>query len=1221
MEKIQSDLRISEERQSSLCRAYESLHAEANSVVLFSVQWKELEEHFESTRSEIRTRLQELENREKEMDDLGKRLEASELRFDSEMAAKALELRGIEKSIAERVKEYESGKLRLKSVDMSIDVKKRQVSEVESLVREKERERDSIDRCIEERKKILNWFVKNAEERSVEIEAKEKEVEEVRTVLSKYGDDIELKERRLNSIVESIEERKKVYDLREEEIRRAERSIEECDKKMKLRKEKLGLIEKSIKGCEEEMKSKEEKLSLIRKSLAECSNTLESRENAIRELELKERDFCLLKKLMGEWYCKLEYKERELGGWLEKLELKEKGFEQKLEELHLIDMRVNEFLDEVRLKEKHLDSLQQTIHEHEKRLDLLSNGLQVKERKLELQARTLEFKQKKFDSIRKSAEERSKKMTLEKKTNILNSQVKIEQLEHNPANNPSVPLPASIQSRINLSGKDLQLFLNEHLKRHDLLGTEISGILQASSDPAKLVLDAMQGFYPSSLVVENKECDFDLSVIRRSCILLLQELKRVSPQINPPVREEARKLAGDWKDKMTVAVENGLEVLGFLLLITTFDLTSTYPESELQSLLLVAGRQAHVAQATGLSLGISDKAPECSITSVKIVEPESSLAKSEATLSSPNFQPSATIDARTLQGILIEHMKQNHSMQKDMLAALQLSTDPAKLVLDVIQTSFAGYWGRGEVALDETFMSSTINLLEELMRVSPNVGPHEKEDAIKLAYTWEAKMKGNTENSLESLGYLQFLATYGLLYRLKEDEIKKILGMICQHKQALKICQTLGFVPEFVKKLIERKQLLEAARLICTFKIAEKLPPVPLLKEYVEGARKSCRTMWRKKKSLDEKEEVVDHLIADLRAVTQCFQDYNLESDYPSKGIDILIVELVKMKENWRRCEQSLVSKVKQEVNEPSPASNVGQEGEKEDQSPSPKVGLEERKASPSSKVGQKEKKSPPSKVGQEEKKLSPASKVRQEGKKEKAPSPGQEGEKEKNQSPSSTVGQEEKKASPSFKVGQEVKKSPPSSKVGQEEKKPSPACEVRKEVNKVKKLVKKAKKPSLAFKVGQEVKKVKKPSLASKIGPDDKGEKKPSLASTVEQEEKTEKNPSHASTVEQEEKTENPSLASTVEQESKTEKKPSPSKVEQEEKSEKKSLASKVEQEEKNGKKRGASASGSTFQRQQRQSKRPRTHVSAVTPYGMSTIPPAYMYMFWPNPRTYGYY
>lgn len=177
------------------------------------------------------------------------------------------------------------------------------------------------------------------------------------------------------------------------------------------------------------------------------------------------------------------------------------------------------------------------------------------------------------------------------------------------------------------------------------------------------------------------------------------------------------------------------------------------------------------------------------------MEPESSLAKSGATLSSPNVQPSATIDARTLQGILIEHMKQNHSMQKEMLAALQLSTDPAKLVLDVIQTSFARYWSRGEVALDETFMSSTIDLLEELMRVSPNVGPHVKEDAIKLAYTWEAKMKGNAENSLESLGYLQFLATYGLLYRLNEEEIKKILGIIYQHKQALKICETLGFVP------------------------------------------------------------------------------------------------------------------------------------------------------------------------------------------------------------------------------------------------------------------------------------------------------------------------------------------------------------------------------------------------------------------------------------------
>ncbi|CAL9003488.1 unnamed protein product [Prunus brigantina] len=853
MEKIASDLKMSETKQSCLGQAYEALHAQASSILHFGVQWKELEDHFESTRNSLQTRLRELENREKKIDDREKRLVALELNFDSEMASKAEKLRGVEKSI----EEVESGKhhfnlqslkLLIEEHNEELDVKEKRFSELQRLVGEKERECDLIDKRVKERTKKLNWVMKCVEERSKEVESKKEEVEVVQGVLNKCREDIELQERQLNWMMGMIEESKKVYNLRDEQINAAQISIEECDDRMKLKKEELGLVQRS---------------------LEEFSNTLESKENIIREMELKVRDFYLLKKSMEEWSSELEFKERQLEGWFEKLELKEKQFEPQLEELHLMDKRVNECLNEVQLQEKHLDSVQKSIQEREKNLDSLSYGLKLKERQLEQQAKELELKQKEVDSIQKSTETNTKKRRLKKKTNILDSQAQIEQLEHTPGNNATVPLSKSIQSRIYRNGRDLQLFLNEHLKIHDLLGTEIAAILQASSDPAKLVLDAMQGFYPSNSVVENWECDFDLSVTRRSCILLLQELKRVSPQINPQVRGEAKKLAGDWKDKMIAVVENWLEVLGFLLLLTTYDLTSTYDENELQSLLVVVSQHS-LATELSQALGISDEA------NVKIGEPISSLAKNRATCSSLNLQQGAATDARNLQGFLNEHLNGNHSIQKEMSAALQMSSDPAKLVLDEIQTSFAQYWRKGDAGFDETFMFSNIALLEELMRVSRHVGPHLKEDAIKLAEQWKAKMRADTQNSLESLGFLQFVATYGLLPTLNGDEIKKLLGMIYQHKQALELCLTLGFadkIPDFIQNLIERKQLFEAFRFICTFKVNDKFSSVPLLKEYVEGARKSYRTMWRKKKSLDEKNEVVDHQIADLRAVIQCIKD------------------------------------------------------------------------------------------------------------------------------------------------------------------------------------------------------------------------------------------------------------------------------------------------------------------------------------------------------------
>ncbi|CAB4315522.1 unnamed protein product [Prunus armeniaca] len=604
--------------------------------------------------------------------------------------------------------------------------------------------------------------------------------------------------------------------------------------------------------------------------MVQCSNSLQSREKTIREMELKVKDYGLLKKSMEEWSCKLESKERELEGWVEKFELRNKQLESKFEELNLIHNRASEYLNEVEVQVNHFDSLRKLMQERQKHLDSEalepSHGLEMKEGQLEKQAKELELKQKQFDlmiqerqkeldsqenllqeqakelelkqkqfdlmiqehqrdldSQDKLLQEQAKELELKQKQfdlmiqerqRDLDSQDKLlqeqaKELEFKQKQFDStqksmeinVPSSSSIQSSANRNRIGLQLLMNENLKRIDLVGREISGVLQASSDPAKLVLDAMQGFYPSKLNVDNQEFDYDLRVIRRSCLLLLQELKRFSPQINPHVREEAMELAADWKAKMKVATENWLEILGFLRLVSTYEFTTAYDAKKLQSLLAIVVNQDQATEFCQ-AFGITNKAPVGNIVSlpVKIEEPECLPVRSPSTSSSPNLQLNATTDARNLQGSPNEHLSGKQPRHIEMFDALQMSLNPAKLVLKLVQASLTEHWKIGHVG--SKVVMKNISILNDLTRVKPHVGLDVKKDAVSLAVQWQEKMRADAENSLEILVFLQFVAAYGLLSTLNGDEIVKLLGMICQHAQALELCKELGFADKIPGKFL-----------------------------------------------------------------------------------------------------------------------------------------------------------------------------------------------------------------------------------------------------------------------------------------------------------------------------------------------------------------------------------------------------------------------------------
>ncbi|PRQ42008.1 hypothetical protein RchiOBHm_Chr3g0452971 [Rosa chinensis] len=614
MEKIASDLKVSELKQRSLGKAYETLHSQASSILVLSIQWKDLQEHFDSTRNAIRTRFEELQEREKQ-------LEAKESNLKSEMESKKDELFGVEKLIDEKVQEVIDIKRSIQKHSEEIEREEKRVLQIRKLVIDKERECRLIQRRIQESGKKLSWVERRTEEKLNEVECKEKELNKYREdaklkveqlsvidgAIVERNEIIESKEEKLSWIEKSIEEKSKLANSKEEEVRAIQRSLNVYRESIKSKESDLDAILESIEGEKKEFDVKEEQIKTLQRLIEGCEKELKLKEETLKEETLKVKEYSLRNRQMEEWSCRLELKEREV-------ELKEKRLESKMEEF------------------------KKWVEERGKDLNSLSSELKVKECQLEQAAKELELTKKQCGVV---------------------AQVKIGPLEKTPENDAIVSSSASDQSNINITdGRSLQLFMYEHMKRNDSISNKISSFLQQkASEPAKLVLDAMQGFYTSNLTVEN---EFDLVLIRRTCILLLEELKRVSPQTNPEVREEAMKLATDWKAKMKVGSENWLEILGFLRLVTTYGLTSAYNEKELHSLLDIVAQHE---QATELSraLATTDKAHANSniCSPMKIEKTKSPVAQNEATISSPNLQQAATtIDARNLQGFQNEQFRE-----------------------------------------------------------------------------------------------------------------------------------------------------------------------------------------------------------------------------------------------------------------------------------------------------------------------------------------------------------------------------------------------------------------------------------------------------------------------------------------------------------------------------------------------------------------------------------
>ncbi|XP_062100593.1 uncharacterized protein LOC133806518 [Humulus lupulus] len=455
---------------------------------------------------------------------------------------------------------FSSNQCTLQSIFVQLVEREKQIFTKE---KEVEAQEFKFNEEYEERLQRLVEIDKLNEEYHEKIAAKNKSVEELNSLIQKISVELE-KEVEYNRIVAStLRNTERLASLENSILQKSEEN-QRLAKKFRdvtdLKESRLNEAQRLYEKCMKDLDLKEEQLKVLE-----------------QKIKLKEEMLDSIKSSIKDRSCELELKRKQLEY--------EEAMESKLEELDLIEKNVNEIADLLKENSSYASA--------QKLLEEQLCQLQQKEIEFEKKVNAFNLRQQEFESAKKSAW-----LGVKDKNNMFHS-VKIERWEHTHTSASHQFGPTNEKSLLEQ--------LNECLKKYDLACHEIFVLFQVSSDPAKLVLEAMQRIYCWHSYREDKE--IVETNMRKTSILLSALSMKASAKISPQVTQEASKLASDWHAKMKVAKANCLEVLCFLQFVVSFSLTSSFDVNTLHSILDIVGLNGQASRLLP-AMCTANKAPD-----------------------------------------------------------------------------------------------------------------------------------------------------------------------------------------------------------------------------------------------------------------------------------------------------------------------------------------------------------------------------------------------------------------------------------------------------------------------------------------------------------------------------------------------------------------------------------------------------------------------------------
>jgi len=156
-----------------------------------------------------------------------------------------------------------------------------------------------------------------------------------------------------------------------------------------------------------------------------------------------------------------------------------------------------------------------------------------------------------------------------------------------------------------MDGKGLRDYVGDHFKDKVALGVDLQSAFKRASDPASMVLDALDGVVGANVVKDDKE----LRKRKRTCGLLFQQLRAASVSVSSKVSKRAKRLCVEWKGSL--ASEGGGDGVGamtFLQFVAAYGLFSELTKNEIVSFSAMAAANDDLPELYR-SVGLTDKVP------------------------------------------------------------------------------------------------------------------------------------------------------------------------------------------------------------------------------------------------------------------------------------------------------------------------------------------------------------------------------------------------------------------------------------------------------------------------------------------------------------------------------------------------------------------------------------------------------------------------------------
>ncbi|CAN7089628.1 unnamed protein product [Brassica rapa subsp. narinosa] len=596
MEKARSSLALVDLSKHNFHRTLDSLQESAHSLLLLSVQWKEIEGHFDSTKSLLEERAKELQAREESLN--GRAIE---------LESKEKELSSVHDSFKAKVDEFEKMEVRFHSeCKEALETRK---AEFEGFTKRIE----SMEKELEQQRDLRHEF-----EPLVSLLGKDKGCSSV----AMSTNDLVKRNQALARLIPCLDPAKLVLDAIQASLKDFNDSVVLKSCTVLLEK----LIEMNL-PITWEVNQEASQLGINWISMAKANTNNDSlvlccllflaayglASVTTREVLLTLLERFLLYDQAPRLFRLLEL-EHTVYGVVETLKNKEeylavlrficefrlyklcpRGRPGALLHAYLISSEraarvpfgtVNLMEAQKARKEKikadatmALECIQERKAEHMfppkilNKLSLLKNGESAAKRAME--------------PVHKSSENQdtTKRQRLTEPTtptqNSTGEKIDESGVNHQPDGKETHP-PSTEAKPNNLCGSINADMLRELLEKKPL-ESDLSNALRCTSNPAKLVLDTSMSLCPTNL--EGSSYQFKLLITSDSCNLLLDQLKKLPVQIGHPVKGDAKKLAVYWREKITKNKSDELEVVCFLKFLGIYGIVSEFKTSDLLTLL------------------------------------------------------------------------------------------------------------------------------------------------------------------------------------------------------------------------------------------------------------------------------------------------------------------------------------------------------------------------------------------------------------------------------------------------------------------------------------------------------------------------------------------------------------------------------------------------------------------------------------------------------------